>query len=56
MFNLIFLVAAFSLVWGLRLQSSPESAKKGNMLASLGMGLAIIATLFFETKPAFSFF
>jgi len=50
MFNLIFLVAAFSLVWGLRLQSSPESAKKGNMLASLGMGLAIIATLFFEIR------
>ena len=50
MFNLVFLLAAFSLVWGLRLQSNPESAKKGNFLASMGMGLAIFATLFFEIK------
>ena len=46
MFNLVFLLAALSLVWGLRLQSNPESAKKGNFLASMGMGFAIIATLF----------
>ena len=50
MFNLLFLFGALSLVWGLRLQSNPESAKRGNFLASLGMGLAIIATLFFEIK------
>ena len=50
MFNLIFLIGALSLVWGLRLQSNPESARRGNFLASLGMGLAIIATLFFEIK------
>ena len=50
MFNLIFLFSAFSLVWGLRLQSSRVSAKIGNMLASLGMGLAIIARLFFEIR------
>ena len=55
MFNLVFLLAALSLVWGLRLQSNPESAKKGNFLASMGMGLAIIATLFFEIKDQSTF-
>ena len=55
MFNLVFLLAAFSLVWGLRLQSNPESAKKGNLLASMGMGLAIFATLFFEIKDQSTF-
>ena len=45
MFNLVFLLAALSLVWGLRLQSNPESAKKGNFLASMGMGLAIPASI-----------
>ena len=55
MFNLVFLLAALSLVWGLRLQSNPESAKKGNFLASMGMGLAILATLFFEIKDQTTF-
>ena len=55
MFNLVFLLAALSLVWGLRLQSNPESAKKGNLLASMGMGLAIFATLFFEIKDQSTF-
>ena len=55
MFNLVFLLAALSLVWGLRLQSNPESAKKGNFLASMGMGFAIIATLFFEIKDQSTF-
>ena len=55
MFNLVFLLAALSLVWGLRLQSNPESAKKGNFLASMGMGLAILATLFFEIKDQSTF-
>jgi len=55
MFNFIFLLAALSLVWGLRLQSNPESAKRGNFLASMGMGLAIVATLFFEIKDQSTF-
>ena len=55
MFNLVFLLAALSLVWGLRLQSNPESAKRGNFLASMGMGLAILATLFFEIKDQSTF-
>ena len=44
--KLIFLFAAFFLVWGLRLQSSPESAARGNKYAALGMFLSIFGSLF----------
>ena len=43
--KLIFLFAAFFLVWGLRLQSSPESAARGNRYAALGMFLAIFGSI-----------
>lgn len=43
--NLCFLVGCLAFVWGLRLLSSPDSARRGNVLAGLGMGLAIIATM-----------
>jgi len=43
--KLIFLFAAFFLVWGLRLQSSPESATKGNRYAALGMFLSIFGAI-----------
>ncbi len=44
--NLGYLLGAIAFVWGLRLLSSPDTAKKGNMLAGIGMGLAILAALF----------
>lgn len=43
--NLSYLVGAFSFVWGLRLLSSPDSARRGNIFAGIGMGIAIVATL-----------
>ena len=43
--KLIFLFAAFFLVWGLRLQSSPESAARGNKYAALGMFLSIFGAI-----------
>ena len=43
--KLIFLFAAFFLVWGLRLQSSPESATRGNKYAALGMFLSIFGAI-----------
>ena len=43
--NLSYLVGAIAFVWGLRLLSSPDSARRGNILAGIGMGIAIIATL-----------
>ena len=43
--NLSYLVGAFSFVWGLRLLSSPDSARRGNIFAGIGMGVAIVATM-----------
>ncbi|MBX2814981.1 MAG: NAD(P)(+) transhydrogenase (Re/Si-specific) subunit beta [Saprospiraceae bacterium] len=42
--NLSYLVGAVAFVWGLRLLSSPDSARRGNILAAIGMGIAIVAT------------
>jgi NAD(P) transhydrogenase subunit beta len=43
--NLSFLIGAVFFVWGLRLLSSPDSARRGNILAGIGMGIAIIASM-----------
>jgi H+-translocating NAD(P) transhydrogenase subunit beta len=46
--KLAYLLGAVAFVWGLRLLSSPDSARKGNILAGIGMGIGIIATLFVD--------
>lgn len=43
--NLAYLLGAIGFVWGLRLLSSPDTARRGNFYAGIGMVLAIIATL-----------
>ncbi len=43
--NLGYLLGAVGFVWGLRLLSSPDTARKGNRLAGIGMGLAIISAM-----------
>lgn len=43
--EIIYLIAAVAFIIGLKLQSSPDSAKKGNSIASFGMGLAMAATI-----------
>ena len=43
--KVLFLISAFLLVWGLRLQSDPASASKGNKYASVGMLTAIISAI-----------
>jgi NAD(P) transhydrogenase subunit beta len=40
-----YLVAAILFVIGLKLMSHPESAKKGNIYAAIGMGLGMVTTL-----------
>jgi NAD(P) transhydrogenase subunit beta len=40
-----YLVAAFCFILGLRWLSSPRSARRGNAVAAVGMGIAIVATL-----------
>ncbi len=43
--KILFLVSAFLLVWGLRLQSDPATASKGNKLAAIGMLIAIFSAV-----------
>jgi len=42
----IYLVAAVLFIWGLKQMSSPATARRGNLLSSVGMLIAIVATLF----------
>ena len=41
-----FLIGSVGFVWGLKLLSSPDSARRGNTIASIGMGAAIISIIF----------
>jgi len=44
--NLVYLTAAVFFIMGLKLLSSPKTARRGNQLALIGMLLAIVMTLF----------
>ena len=44
--SIIYLVATITFIIGLKLLGHPETAKKGNLIAASGMGLAIIGTIF----------
>jgi len=48
--NLAYIAAAIMFVFGLKMLSSPATARKGNSLSATGMLLAIIATLANEIK------
>jgi len=43
--SIIYLIATITFVVGLKLLGHPETAKKGNLIAATGMGLAIIGTI-----------
>ncbi|MFN8590942.1 MAG: NAD(P)(+) transhydrogenase (Re/Si-specific) subunit beta [Thermomicrobiales bacterium] len=44
--NIAYLIAAICFIIGLKLLSSPASARRGNQIAAAGMAVALIATLF----------
>jgi len=46
--EICYLVASILFIFGLKKLSHAESARKGNFLAAIGMGLAILATLLFH--------
>ena len=46
--QLVYLIAAIAFMLGIKYLSSPATARKGNLFASVGMLLAIMATLFNE--------
>lgn len=50
--NLAYLLGALAFVIGLRRLSSPDTARRGNRLAAIGMALAILATLFYPIADA----
>ena len=50
--ELSYLIAALLFVWGLKLLSHPETARRGNLWAAGGMGLAMLTTLLLHKDPA----
>jgi len=44
--TLAYLLASISFIAGLKMLSNPQTAKNGNLIAALGMGIAIVATIF----------
>jgi NAD(P) transhydrogenase subunit beta len=44
--NLVYLISALLFIWGLKSLAQPRRAVRGNLLAALGMGLAIVAAIF----------
>ena len=48
----IYLIASITFILGLKMLSNPKSARKGNTVAALGMGLAIIGTIVLYTNDS----
>ncbi|MDF1518093.1 MAG: NAD(P)(+) transhydrogenase (Re/Si-specific) subunit beta [Lutibacter sp.] len=44
--SIIYLITTIAFVIGLKMLGHPETAKKGNLISGIGMGLAIVATIF----------
>lgn len=45
-----YILASVFFIFGLKMLSHPESARRGNIIAAVGMGLAIVFTLLFHKK------
>ncbi len=48
--EIIYIIASILFVFGLKMLSHPDTARKGNFWAAVGMALAIIATILFHRK------
>ena len=46
--DIAYLISAVSFIYGLKMLSHPKTARNGNMIASLGMLIAIVATVFLK--------
>ena len=46
--KLCYLLGSVSFIVGLKMLAKPDSAKRGNMLAAIGMTIAILGTIFFH--------
>ncbi|MFK7972239.1 MAG: NAD(P)(+) transhydrogenase (Re/Si-specific) subunit beta [Bacteroidia bacterium] len=47
-----YLIASITFILGLKMLGSPETARKGNLIAAAGMALAIAATILFHENKA----
>ncbi len=52
--DIAYLFSAISFIYGLKMLSHPKTARNGNIIASLGMLIAIIATAYLGTNLDFS--
>ena len=48
--DFLYLISIVFFIVGLKKLSHPDSAKKGNMIAGIGMGLAIVITIFYPME------
>lgn len=48
--ELCYIAASITFIMGLKMLSSPDKARKGNLIAGYGMGLAILATILFKEE------
>ncbi len=48
--EITYVVASVLFILGLKMLSHPETARRGNFLAAIGMVMAIIATILFHKK------
>ena len=51
--DITYLIAAISFIYGLKMLSHPKTARNGNIVASIGMLIAILATVYFGTNLDF---
>ena len=45
--NIVYILSAVTFILGFKLMSSPVSARRGNIISAVGMGVAIVATFMF---------
>ncbi len=50
--DLIYLIGSVTFIMGLQMLSKPESARKGNLIAAVGMTIAILGTIFLRNSVA----
>jgi NAD(P) transhydrogenase subunit beta len=53
--NLVYLLAAVLFIFGLKMLSSPKTARRGNVVGAIGMLLAIVITLFDRQILSFTY-
>ena len=52
--DIAYLISAISFIYGLKMLSHPKTARNGNLIASLGMLIAIVTTVYLGTDLDFS--